>query len=850
MASFTDELVQFNPYVSQIPESYHQVGLMKQARYEEGVQRVQGFIDSVAGLEVMKEGHRDYINHRVTDLTTNLNRLASNTDFSNQSFINQIGGYASKIASDPIVQNAVASTLKHKKNLQYIEDERKKGVYTTENEWDYNKQLSTWLSDGDLRSSFTGTYSNVVDVMGEFYKAFKEAHPSSNLTQDAFRVNDEGKIVVNEAMEELASEGISPQTVQSIANTVFNRPDVKNQLRISGQYAYRGYDQQSLAESVRDQYKSMIKQTNDQIEDLRLKMTVDKTIDGVAVTRQIDQLKQAGSRIVEDYKSYASLIATNPEAAKAALYQNNLASNLMKSFSWTKESSKVVDNPLYKAQLDMLKYNLDVANYNLDVVAEARMSRKDELDYDAKIKELQAKKLKGEGQGPGESNITYNPRNVEQEQGIANASTFMDNYEQTKQNYSEIASEGVNMIAGISGIVPPKIKNAQGMWIWNPAYKDTKLAEYKFKRIMEEAEKHYRAGKAGDATKTMFTKLDPLMRTLQNMDNVIKTADESLSRESRETIKKIGEKGLNPDLIDYWITENDKGPGAESAARKLEDKYGSNWKSKIKDLIYPRYTVTTMGSSFRPDVGTGVHYESYQKLSKALKENKNILPDISRREEIYRNAQVRFNPVQGDITAGKPESIREINQAYMSALGTLAQGNNSGAVNRLLEWTQDDKDEKITSNLYGGYFNRFSGKAYLTIRRGEEVREVEVPVETFTNLGFKTNDPFWDIHGDDLALSGNTKTDNRNLGGGDAYDIPMPQGSRYQVKYHLAGTGGGNYAMRVFVYDAQGNTLLDGASYSPSSLGRFMTGSEVMTARETLQNEAVIQGLINKSGKK
>ena len=43
MASFTDNPnIQFNPYISQLPvEAMVQVGMQKQQRYDEGVQKIQ-----------------------------------------------------------------------------------------------------------------------------------------------------------------------------------------------------------------------------------------------------------------------------------------------------------------------------------------------------------------------------------------------------------------------------------------------------------------------------------------------------------------------------------------------------------------------------------------------------------------------------------------------------------------------------------------------------------------------------------------------------------------------------------------------------------------------------------------
>ena len=56
MASFTDSISQFNPYVQQIPvEEMAKVGMYKQAQYDQGVQKIQTQIDNVRSEEHTSE---------------------------------------------------------------------------------------------------------------------------------------------------------------------------------------------------------------------------------------------------------------------------------------------------------------------------------------------------------------------------------------------------------------------------------------------------------------------------------------------------------------------------------------------------------------------------------------------------------------------------------------------------------------------------------------------------------------------------------------------------------------------------------------------------------------------------
>ena len=83
MASFTDQITQFNPYVPQLPiEAMVKVGMYKQQKYEEGVQKIQNQIDQVAGLDLMKGEHKDYLQSKLNQLGNNLTWVAGG-DFSN-----------------------------------------------------------------------------------------------------------------------------------------------------------------------------------------------------------------------------------------------------------------------------------------------------------------------------------------------------------------------------------------------------------------------------------------------------------------------------------------------------------------------------------------------------------------------------------------------------------------------------------------------------------------------------------------------------------------------------------------------------------------------------------------------
>lgn len=883
MASFTDELIQFNPYVSQIPESYHQVGMVKQQQYDQGVATVQGYISSVAGLEVMKGEHRDYLNSRVNELSSHLNRIASTTDFGDQAFINQVGGYAAKLAGDPIISNAVSSTAVHKKNLQYIEEARKKGEDTTRNEWDYQKQLNDWLNDGDIRSSFQGRYSPVVDVMGEFYKAFKEAHPTSSLNQDAFVTDGDGKITFRDdaVLQQVEKEGISPDRVQSVANLVFNRSDVKNQIRIDGQFAYRGFDQASLAESVKKNYQAAIDNTNKDIQDMRTEMATNANADKLALATKIQQRTEAGAKIVNDYKQYAALIATDPEAAKVALYQTNLTSNLINSFAWVKEKRTIIENPVYNQQMKTLEYNLNIAKFTHEQLQDEIDNAFKQSELEIKAEELRIKKETAENKAKGLSeqfSTSTEKANIPEIQGELDQEKFDKDLEAVKKDYADVSAKWIGIIAAESGTTAPKIFK-DGNWVWNVGeggYTSKADAEKAYHDLFVKSlmsHNHVNGATPTPSISKFIEEADKLSRQMQNMEYVKKNIEDrfqpKLKAEEEKLVKNLPvlkESPITVQLKDesiIQISPNEvlkaiTGKSSILKAEKNPNKHLTGQEYIFKYIRNGKEEDIPELNNFGGSISTGKFGTWVDKINKAVfggQKTEEYTRLMKEKQKAYRDAQSAFLPTNTALITSKAEDRATINQIFANKLRSLAEGNGSDEIKDMLEWTVDakDSDDKMTQNNYGVYYDRFSNKTYMWIARGSETRRVEVPQEMAADIpGVKLQDDFWDKFGADLAVSGNKTTDIRNLQDFSAYKVQNQPTSPYSVKYHLIGDGQGNYSIKLYVWDKEQGSkpLLNGVMYNPPGLTGMMDGQQILKAIDNLKNDAFVKGLIGVNTKK
>jgi hypothetical protein len=173
MASFTDSISQFNPYVQQLPlEEMTKVGMYKQAQYDQGVQKIQTQIDNVAGLDIMHDADKKYLQSKLGQLGNKLKTVAA-ADFSKQQLVSSGGGMASSLIKDQNIQNAVSSTANYKKQTEELDKAYKEGKSSIANVDDFRTKADAWLATDKVGQKFTGRYSPYVDYKKQWVDVIK-----------------------------------------------------------------------------------------------------------------------------------------------------------------------------------------------------------------------------------------------------------------------------------------------------------------------------------------------------------------------------------------------------------------------------------------------------------------------------------------------------------------------------------------------------------------------------------------------------------------------------------------------------------------------------------------------------
>lgn len=351
MASFTDRIPTFNPYVAQQPvEAMVKVGMMKQQQYDTNLQKIQQSMSNIAGLEIARDVDKNYIDGKMKDMSKKLNVYAS-SDLSSNNLTSSLKGMVNSVADDEIVRTAVSSTQRYKEQLAFIDKEKQAGTLTPDNYYNFQKQASGWFNAPEEGAAFNGQYVKHFDVLEYTKEVFNEIKPDGFEYDDLFSgVDKNGNPMLSPAIKRMKKEGIMPKKAAQVVNQIFSDPRVKQQLQISGEYNYRGASPDMLVQSIERQKLSELDMIKSQVEDLNIKKAL-----GEDVQADLDKLNGQKQELITTYEDYMTATLENPDMARGRLYMDEQRGRYVNMFSNVKESTSYHDNPVWRGNFDVQK---------------------------------------------------------------------------------------------------------------------------------------------------------------------------------------------------------------------------------------------------------------------------------------------------------------------------------------------------------------------------------------------------------------------------------------------------------------------------------------------------------------
>jgi hypothetical protein len=362
MASYTDQIPKFNPYIQQLPiEAMVQVGMEKQRRYDEGLQKIQTNIDNVAGLDVIRNVDKQYLQSKLNDLGSKLKTVAAG-DFSNYQLVNSVGGMAKQIGKDSTIQNAVGSTAKYRKELTNRDAYKKEGKDSPSNDYVFGLGVDKWLNSNDVNTSFNTTYDQYTNWKKNSIDIIKGLTGDSTIKDDAFTVKVDSRgnpvlgadgkpeLVITDAITRRKMAGVTAEQIQQALLVGLTPSDFK-QMQNDSLYDYSNQDANQFKLTIKNSYDDKLKSfTEKRTIFENAKLSTKSNEQKKLLDNNIASLnKTIGSLTKEQNDLLTSIDKGNINGAKTQFGTYNSINGLSKAFSHADISETYETSPLIQA---------------------------------------------------------------------------------------------------------------------------------------------------------------------------------------------------------------------------------------------------------------------------------------------------------------------------------------------------------------------------------------------------------------------------------------------------------------------------------------------------------------------
>jgi hypothetical protein len=388
MASWTDRNApNFSPYIQQLPvEAMVNVGTQKQQLYNEGLQRIQSQIDSVAGMDVVRDVDKSYLQSKLDQLGSNLKSVAA-ADFSDFQLTNSIGGAINKIAKDNNVVNAVSSARMYRQQTELLRKDITEGKSNPANELAFNKAASKWLNSNNIEDVFSATYIPPRDVWGKIKDIATAVGVSEQDIQQMYQTDEQGNVIYDEngnakwnpIMVQQALKGKDPSVLLKAFQAALTPEDYR-QLAIEGEYAYSSYSPEQLKMILADQSKTQIDSVNYSINQLNAELVLENSKNEKdenkikSLSEQLTYFQNFSQKLKNSIEKGISAVDSNPDVVRGSLYTNNYLNEMSQVLSSQSVSTKYSVSPLFEITMRQNEFN--------------RLLEKDKVDNYYKSQEL------------------------------------------------------------------------------------------------------------------------------------------------------------------------------------------------------------------------------------------------------------------------------------------------------------------------------------------------------------------------------------------------------------------------------------------------------------------------------
>jgi hypothetical protein len=696
-------------------------------------------------------------------------------DFSNYQLVNSVGGMATQIVRDPIVQTAISSTSRYRKELERMQKEVDEGKSSPANMKKFTKTADKWLSSNKLGENFTGSYTKYFDVDKFAKETFDAIKPDEYTFEQIYLTDESGRIrrdrngnpIFSPIMTRLEQEGRFPKKVRETLEQIFSDPRVTQQLQITGEYNYEGYSGGDLKGKVNEIRNKRLASYDADLVDLNMKLAA-----GEDVQSQIDLINGRKKEVNASYDDFLTMADMNPDAVRGMIYKDDVFDNYTSMYSYMKEKRTTHENPgwnqMFKQQQEANAQarHAETMRYNWAKMRQDDNQHKENIRM--KIMELQAKNAPETG--------APTPRMVDMDSAISLNNLEEDTYNNAAQTAQNAVYDLILKSGALGNAVNETIQNFGGQI--SPAQALQKIAEQNSKALNMTPEQY---------TQWLYNKANTHMANMgnANLTNSQKlakqSADESmtnfkLAQSTRTEIEKEAGPAVVLEVTKNLRTERVRIGGTEVDLTP-QDQYdialayaGSDWyesaevknaakasqkrleaKGISRDLVEGIIDQVKVINRTDPKTGREVVPSSNWKAMDAITglikvvDRKDNVTSMDRRSKAVQKYYQISPELEDNVLEGKPDEIQRRRTEALGLIGTyqrfggqaspdfvknvegmanIASGKNKGTFN--VRASRNDATGQITPKLvFTGEDGKFAGEMTITMdearRFGKEV---------------------------------------------------------------------------------------------------------------------------------
>jgi hypothetical protein len=297
----------------------------------------------------------------------------------------------------------------YRKQREKIQKDIDDGKSNPANIRKFDKAAMAYLGNKQVGQKFSAQYNPYFDVDKFTKEQFDAVKPDGYTFEQVYETDTFGNMkidpktgrrILSPIMTRLEQEGRFPKTVRATLNQIFSDPRVGQQLQITGEYSYEGFEG--------DRLKALTKEMTDKrlvVFDTALAELNIKKATGQDVQADIDDITNKKKNAEDSYAELLKLADSNPDALRGMLYKDDVMDNYTTMFGTIKEKRTTHENPgwnqMFKQQQEVNANNRHAASLGVQYASlrQADNHHKDNLRI--KMIEIAGKnKPKGDGKEP------------------------------------------------------------------------------------------------------------------------------------------------------------------------------------------------------------------------------------------------------------------------------------------------------------------------------------------------------------------------------------------------------------------------------------------------------------------